>query len=69
MSTHQIPRMLDLFTERPWFGVEDYFLLDHKYDVSAIEVRTIGIVVILAFLFTGMAAASAIQRRTAPQHA
>lgn len=68
--TERVPRMLELLAERPWFGrgvgtysIEDYFLLDNQYYVSAIEVGILGVVVILALLFTGIAMGRAVYRR------
>lgn len=70
--TERVPRMLELLIQRPWFGrgigtysVDDYFLLDNQYYVSAIEVGVVGVVVIVAFLFTGLAIAGGVYRRAA----
>lgn len=66
----RVPRVLELLAEKPWFGrgvgtysIEDYFLLDNQYYVSAIEVGLIGVMVVIALMFTGLAVARAVHRR------
>lgn len=66
----RIPQMLELFGERPLFGrgfgtynIEDYFLLDNEYFVTAIEVGLLGLAVVIAVLLTGVFLARGVRHR------
>lgn len=66
------PRAMDLWAERFWLGrgtgtysIEDYFLLDNQYYVTAIEHGILGIVVLVGFLVAGIWLATIFRRRGA----
>lgn len=69
--TERVPKVLELLSDHPWFGrgvgtfsIEDYFLVDNQYFVSAIEVGVVGLVAIVGMLMTGVVVARAVYRRS-----
>lgn len=62
--TDRVPRIIELFSQRPLLGrglgtysVDDYFLVDNEWYVSAIELGAIGVTVLALFiLITALAA-------------